>query len=103
MDLITSHGLANQFQHGHRPRRSSEDRSLQINRLELTSLDVADDHVVHERLGDLLGDMVGNQTISSFLNQNYFRFGSRYDWRELLERGTGSGLNPEFLISKLGI
>jgi peptidyl-dipeptidase A len=49
------------------------------------------------------GTVVDNPMVGSFLVQNYFRFGSRYDWRELLERGTGEGLNPHYLIEKLGI
>ncbi len=67
----------------------------------------------------LFGDMVAAQTVAylertyggltdrntsgSFLTQNYLRFGSRYGWRELLLRGTGEDLNPQYLISRLGI
>ena len=47
--------------------------------------------------------IVDNPTFGSFLVQNYFRFGSRYDWREMLERGTGERLNPAYLIEKLKI
>ncbi len=47
--------------------------------------------------------IVDNPMVGSFLVQNYFRFGSRYDWRELLERGTGEKLNPQYLIDRLGI
>lgn len=49
------------------------------------------------------GVVVDNPMVGSFLVQNYFRFGSRYDWRELLERGTGERLNPEYLMDRLGI
>jgi peptidyl-dipeptidase A len=49
------------------------------------------------------GTVVDNPMVGSFLVQNYFRFGSRYDWRELLERGTGERLNPKYLINRLGI
>ena len=49
------------------------------------------------------GTVVDNPMVGSFLVQNYFRFGSRYDWRELLERGTGEKLNPNYLIDRLGI
>jgi Zn-dependent M32 family carboxypeptidase len=31
------------------------------------------------------------------------RFGSRYPWEELLERGTGEPLNPQYLIAQLGL
>jgi len=44
-----------------------------------------------------------NTAIGSYLNQNFFRFGIRYNWRDLLERGTGEKLNPEYLVRGLGI
>ncbi len=44
------------------------------------------------------GGIVDNEMTRSFLVQNYLRFGSRYDWRELLERGTGEKLNPDYLV-----
>jgi len=47
--------------------------------------------------------LVDNPTVGSFLVQNYLRFGSRYDWRELLKRGTDEDLNPGYFISKLKI
>jgi peptidyl-dipeptidase A len=56
-----------------------------------------------DALEDMYGEIVGNESFSSFLNQNYFRFGGRYEWRDLLERGTGERLNPEHLIRRLGI
>ncbi len=40
------------------------------------------------------GPLINNHNTSSFLVQNYFRFGSRYAWSELLQRGTGEKLNP---------
>ena len=49
------------------------------------------------------GTVVDNPKVGSFLVQNYFRFGSRYDWRDLLERGTGEKLNPKYLMDRLGI
>ena len=49
------------------------------------------------------GTVVGNHETRSFLNQNYFRFGSRYHWRELIQRGTGEELNPRYLLSDLGL
>jgi hypothetical protein len=48
------------------------------------------------------GVVVGNAETRSFLVQNYFRFGSRYDWRELLQRGTGESLNPKYLLALPG-
>ena len=49
------------------------------------------------------GGLPGNGDAYSFLVQNYMRFGSRYPWEELLERGTGERLNPEYLIDRLGL
>ncbi|MFH1374974.1 MAG: hypothetical protein ABII79_14415 [bacterium] len=47
------------------------------------------------------GSIAGNPAVNSFLIQNYYRFGGRYPWRELLERGTGETLNPQYLIDHL--
>lgn len=47
------------------------------------------------------GGVVGNPETRSFLLQNYMRFGARYSWSELLERGTGEKLNHEFLVQAL--
>lgn len=47
------------------------------------------------------GSMVGNPETKAFLVQNYFRFGSRYKWRELVQRGTGEELNPRYYMSYL--
>ena len=52
------------------------------------------------KLRDMYGDIVDNPSVGAFLVQNYFRFGARYDWRDLLERGTGERLNPEYLINR---
>ncbi len=52
-------------------------------------------------LEDMYGRIIDNRQVSAFLNQNYFRFGARYEWRDLLERGTGERFNPNFLISYL--
>ncbi|MFQ5454247.1 MAG: M3 family metallopeptidase [Candidatus Zixiibacteriota bacterium] len=49
------------------------------------------------------GDPVDNTMLKSFLVQNYYRFGTRYNWRDLLKRGTDEELNPDYLIKKLGI
>jgi len=43
------------------------------------------------------------QLTKSFLIQNYFRFGNRYDWRELLERGTESSLSPDHYLKQLSL
>jgi len=53
-----------------------------------------------ERKGVVLGADVATQ---SFLDQNYMRFGARYPWTELLERGTEESLNPNHLLKQLGI
>lgn len=54
-------------------------------------------------LNENYGSFVANSNTKSFLVQNYFRFGAKYDWRELLKRGTDSKLKPEFLIQSLGL
>ena len=63
--------------------------------------------IVAAQTGNFLQDnydgMVDRQSTNSFLVQNYFRFGSRYDWRELLKRGTDQELDPDHLIKRLGI
>jgi len=45
------------------------------------------------------GSVIGNPETRSFLVQNYFRFGSRYAWTDLLERGTGEKFNPGYLLT----
>jgi len=42
--------------------------------------------------------IVANRDTRSFLNQNYFRFGRRYEWPEMLQRGTGEDINPSYLV-----
>lgn len=37
---------------------------------------------------------------SAFLTQNFFRFGSRYPWLELLRRGTDEDINPDHLLKQ---
>lgn len=49
------------------------------------------------------GDPVANPQLGAFLTQNYFRFGSRYDWRSLLKRGTDEKLNPDYLLKDLTV
>lgn len=43
------------------------------------------------------------RTTGSFLNQNFYRFGSRYDWRDLFDRGTGEELDPSYFLNNLGL
>ena len=40
---------------------------------------------------------VGNTELAAFLKHNYFRFGSRYGWRDQLERATGQALDLRYL------
>lgn len=49
------------------------------------------------------GEMIDNSMAGSFLVQNYFRFGARYSWRDLLKRGTDEELNYQYLLDDLGI
>ncbi|HOP06773.1 MAG TPA: M3 family metallopeptidase [candidate division Zixibacteria bacterium] len=48
-------------------------------------------------------NLAGDPSTRSFLIQNYMRFGSRYPWLELLERGTGEPMNPAYFIARMGI
>ncbi len=43
---------------------------------------------------------VGNPEVRSFLVHNYFRFGGRYPWQELMERGTGEPPSPAYLARR---
>ncbi len=45
--------------------------------------------------------LVDNHDLGAVLIQNYFRFGSRYEWRDLLKRGTDEPFSPDYLISAL--
>lgn len=47
--------------------------------------------------------VVGNPETRSFLEQNFYRFGGRFEWGELLERGTGEPLSPTYLLESLGL
>ncbi len=49
------------------------------------------------------GGLVDNPDAYSFLVQNYMRFGSRYPWQDLLQRGTGENLNFEYYLARLGL
>jgi len=51
----------------------------------------------------LYGSYSGNKLAGSFMTHNYFRFGSRYLWREMLKRGTDEDFNPNYLIERLDI
>lgn len=51
----------------------------------------------------MYGYYSGNNLAGSFLTHNYFRFGSRYSWREMLKRGTDEDFNPDYLVEQLGI
>jgi len=48
-------------------------------------------------------DLPEDRMAGSFLVQNYFRFGARYPWRDLLKRGTDEELDFEYLLADLGI
>ena len=47
------------------------------------------------------GSVLDNTETKAFLVQNYFRFGSRFRWQDLLERGTGEPLNVHHLINAM--
>lgn len=42
--------------------------------------------------------VVGNPSTRQYLVQNCFRYGARYDWRELLKWGTGEDLKCEYYL-----
>jgi peptidyl-dipeptidase A len=44
-----------------------------------------------------------DNSAGAFLVQDYLRFGGRYRWKELLERGTGEPFNPERYLSQMGL
>lgn len=43
------------------------------------------------------GSLIDNREVKSFLVHNFFRFGSRYPWQGLLQRGTGREFSPDYL------
>ncbi|MCB2201846.1 hypothetical protein KQH51_03525 [bacterium] len=49
------------------------------------------------------GSVIDNRDTRSFLIQNYFRFGRRYAWPELVKRGTGEALHTDALTAWLGL
>ncbi|KAA3636884.1 MAG: hypothetical protein DWP97_01900 [Calditrichaeota bacterium] len=54
-------------------------------------------------LKDMYNGVIDRETTKSFLSQNYFRFGAKYDWRELLKRGTDSELDTKYYLTDLGL
>jgi hypothetical protein len=52
-------------------------------------------------LQDNNSTVLGNPDTRSFLVENYFRHGRRYNWRDLVERGTGMPLSAEHLLNDL--
>jgi hypothetical protein len=55
-------------------------------------------HYLHDRYQSVLD----NQRTREFLVQNFFRFGAVDDWRELLKRGTGEPLTPDYYLEYYG-
>ena len=49
------------------------------------------------------GGLVDKPRAYSFLVQNYMRFGNRYPWQDLLQRGTGENLNSGYYLARLGL
>lgn len=45
------------------------------------------------------GNVIKNPATRHYLTQNCFRFGARYDWRELLKWATGEDLKAEYYIN----
>lgn len=56
---------------------------------------------IESYLNENFGGLAGNSNAAAYLAQNYYRFGSRYPWQELLERGTEEKLNPSYLVAQL--
>jgi peptidyl-dipeptidase A len=57
----------------------------------------------YQSLGYLKGEygsVIDNPEVGSFLTHSYFRFGARYDWRELVERATGEKLTPAYIAGR---
>lgn len=55
-------------------------------------------HYLHDKYQSVLD----NQHTREFLVQNFFRFGALEDWRELLKRGTGEPLTPDYYLEYYG-
>ena len=47
--------------------------------------------------------VVANPETRAFLVQNYFRFGSRYGWQDLIQRGTGEDIDVGYYLERLSI
>ncbi len=54
-----------------------------------------------EYLRSVQGSLIDNHETRAFLIQNYYRFGSRFSWADLVERGTGEELSADHLIARL--
>ncbi len=63
---------------------------------ELLGLLVAGQVYRHMRTTNV--EIVGNPATRHYLTQNCFRYGARYDWRELLKWATGEDLKYEYYI-----
>jgi peptidyl-dipeptidase A len=46
--------------------------------------------------------IVNTPQTRAFLEQNYFRFGSRFPWDDLVLRGTTEKVDPKYLIERIG-
>jgi hypothetical protein len=55
-------------------------------------------HYLHDKYQSVLD----NQHTREFLVQNFFRFGALEDWQELLKRGTGEPLTPDYYLEYYG-
>lgn len=51
-------------------------------------------------LHETYGPLTQSQTTRSFLVQNYFRFGAKYEWRELLKRGIDAELDYRYYAAE---
>lgn len=54
-------------------------------------------------IGEMYEGQLFKRTTGSFLNQNFYRFGSRYDWKDLFDRGIGEELDPGYFLNQLGL
>jgi peptidyl-dipeptidase A len=45
--------------------------------------------------------IVGSAQTRAFLEQNYFRFGHRFSWKDLVQRGTTEELTPRYLLQRV--
>lgn len=47
--------------------------------------------------------LVDHSTSGAYLMQNFYRFGSRYNWRSLVKRATDNELSPEYYLKQLAL